>query len=151
MKAVWVREIGPFENVKVEEVPDPSPALGEVIIDVAFAETNYPDMLVIEGKYQHKPQLPFAPGKAVIRNRVCAAVKAQGVSNGTEGRRQRVAAQVEHGAFAEKARVVAAKQLLSRSAGRSTAMTCRRGTWGLSASNLSWFGACQGARQDQAR
>lgn len=99
MKAVWVREIGPFENVKVEEVADPTPGPGEVVIDVAAAETNYPDMLVIEGKYQHKPTLPFAPGKAVA-GRVSAL--GEGVTNLKIG--ARVAAQVEHGAFAEKTR-----------------------------------------------
>ena len=98
MKAVWVREIGPFENVRVEEVPDPVPAAGEVVIDVAFAETNYPDMLVIEGKYQHKPALPFAPGKAVAGT---VSALGAGVSNVKVG--DRVAAQLEHGAFAEKA------------------------------------------------
>ncbi len=103
MKAVWVREIGPFENVKVEEVADPVAAAGEVIVDVAFAETNFPDMLVIEGKYQHKPTLPFAPGKAVA-----GIVSALGAGVSTVKIGDRVAAQVEHGAFAEKARVVAA-------------------------------------------
>ena len=40
------------------EVASPQPAAGEVVIDVHAAEANYPDILVIEGKYQIKPPLP---------------------------------------------------------------------------------------------
>ena len=62
--AVTVRAFGPIESIGIEDLPDPMPGAGEVVIDVVAAETNYPDLLVIEGKYQFKPPFPFSPGKA---------------------------------------------------------------------------------------
>jgi len=97
MRAVHVRAFAPFETVGVEDVPDPQPGPGEVAIDVVAADVNYPDILVITGQYQIKPPLPFSPGKAAA-GRV-AAVGA-GVSDLAVG--DRVAAQVEYGAYAEK-------------------------------------------------
>jgi NADPH2:quinone reductase len=49
MKAVWVRQFARFETVGVEDVPDPVPGAGEVVVDVVAAEVNYPDIRVIEG------------------------------------------------------------------------------------------------------
>ena len=62
MKAVIVEEFGPIKNATLKEVPDPAPKPGEVTIDVKVAEVNFPDILVMEGKYQFKPPLPFSPG-----------------------------------------------------------------------------------------
>lgn len=97
MRAVLVREFSPFANVLVTEVPDPRPGPGEVIVDVMAAEANYPDILVIEGKYQIKPPLPFSPGKA-------AAGRVSVLGEGVEGLKtgDAVAVQVEYGAYAEK-------------------------------------------------
>ena len=97
MKAVLVRQFGSIENARVEEIPDPVPGPGQVLIDVEAAETNYPDLLVIEGRYQVKPPLPFVPGKA-------AAGRVAALGAGVDGLRvgQRVAAQVEYGAYASK-------------------------------------------------
>ena len=64
MKAVVVPAPMEFERVFVAEIPDPVPGRGEVVIDVAAVDTNYPDFLVIEGKYQFRPPPPFSPGKA---------------------------------------------------------------------------------------
>jgi NADPH2:quinone reductase len=49
MRAVTVRAFGPIETVRVEEMPEPQPRPGEVLIGVKAADTNYPDILVIEG------------------------------------------------------------------------------------------------------
>jgi NADPH2:quinone reductase len=97
MKAVWVRDFAPIAEIRVEEVPDPVPGSGEVVVDVVAAEANYPDLLVVEGKYQIKPPLPFAPGKAAA-GRIAAV--GPGVSGLAIG--DRVAVQVEYGAYAEK-------------------------------------------------
>jgi len=97
MKAVWVRNFAPIAEIRAEEVPDPVPGSGEVVVDVVAAEANYPDLLVVEGKYQIKPPLPFAPGKAAA-GRISAV--GPGVSGLAVG--DRVAAQVEYGAYAEK-------------------------------------------------
>ena len=97
MRAVLVREFAPFETIGVSETADPQPGPGEVVVDVVAAESNYPDILVIEGKYQIKPPLPFSPGKAAS-GRVAAL--GPGVTGLTPG--QPVALQVEYGAYAEK-------------------------------------------------
>jgi len=100
MKAVYVRDFAPFEQIDIAEVDDPVPGAGEVVVDVVAAEANYPDILVIEGKYQVKPPLPFSPGKA-------AAGRVSAIGPGVEGLSvgDAVAVQVEYGAYAEKVRV----------------------------------------------
>lgn len=97
MKAVVVNAFGPLDTAGVEERPDPMPGAGEVVIDVAAAEANYPDILVMEGNYQVKPPLPFSPGKAAAG---VVATVGEGVGGISVG--DRVAAQVEYGAYAEK-------------------------------------------------
>ena len=97
MKAVYVRAFAPFETVGVEDVPDPQPSPGEVVVDVVAAEVNYPDLLVITGQYQIKPPLPFSPGKAAA-GRVSAV--GAGVRDLAMG--DPVAVQVEYGAYAER-------------------------------------------------
>ncbi len=97
MKAVWVRDFAPLEKAEIATVTDPEPGPGQVLIEVRAAEANYPDILVMEGKYQIKPPLPFSPGKAAAG--VVAAL-GEGVSGLVVG--QRVAAQVEYGAYAEQ-------------------------------------------------
>jgi len=62
MRAVVCSELGPVENLSLGEFPDPVPGTGELVIDVQAAALNFPDTLVIEGKYQFQPDLPFVPG-----------------------------------------------------------------------------------------
>ncbi len=62
MRALLCRSLGDLSNLKVEEVPGPKPADGEVLIGVKAAGVNFPDILMVEGKYQVKPELPFIPG-----------------------------------------------------------------------------------------
>lgn len=102
MRAVVVREFAPFELATVADVEDPRPAVDEVIIDVGAIEVNFPDLLVMEGKYQLKPPLPFSPGK-VAAGRIAAV--GDNVSQFAIG--TRVCAQVEYGAYAEKLRAPA--------------------------------------------
>jgi len=77
MHAVVVDAFGPFEAASFREIPDPVPGPGEVLVDVRAAAANFVDLLVIAGKYQHKPKLPFVPGKgaAGIVKAVGAQVK----------------------------------------------------------------------------
>lgn len=100
MKAVWVRRFAPFETIGVEDMPDPVPGQGEVVVDVVAAEVNYPDILVIEGNYQFKPPLPFSPGKAAA-----GRVSALGAGVEAFALGDAVALQVEYGAYAEKIKV----------------------------------------------
>ncbi|MFG1347987.1 NADPH:quinone oxidoreductase family protein [Xanthobacter autotrophicus DSM 431] len=97
MRALRVHAFGPFADATIETVPDPVPGPGEVLIAVKAAETNFPDILVMEGRYQVKPPLPFSPGKTGAG--VIEAI-GPGVTGFAVG--DRVMAHVEHGAFAEK-------------------------------------------------
>lgn len=62
MKTVLCREYGTPESLDLCEVEAPEPAPGEVCIDIAATALNFPDVLMIAGKYQVKPAFPFAPG-----------------------------------------------------------------------------------------
>lgn len=65
MKAVLCKAFGPPESLVVEEIAAPTPGRGQVVIQVAASGVNFPDTLIIEGKYQFKPPLPFSPGSEV--------------------------------------------------------------------------------------
>ncbi|MCA0043415.1 NADPH:quinone oxidoreductase family protein [Celeribacter litoreus] len=97
MKAVIVREFTPFDQAQYGDLPDPEPAEGEVVVDLATAEANFPDILYIEGKYQKKPPFPFSPGLAGAG--VVSKLGA-GVSDLTVG--QRVMVLPYYGTYAEK-------------------------------------------------
>ena len=62
MKAVLCREWGPAETLVVEDVPAKDPGPGEVRVRVKAAGVNFPDVLIIQKKYQMQPALPFTPG-----------------------------------------------------------------------------------------
>jgi len=65
MKAVLSKVIGGPETLVVEDLPDPVAKDGEVVIRVHACGVNYPDVLIIEDKYQFRPERPFAPGGEV--------------------------------------------------------------------------------------
>ena len=62
MKALLSHAPGGPETLRVDELPDPEPGPGELLVRVRAAAINYPDVLIIEDKYQLKPPRPFAPG-----------------------------------------------------------------------------------------
>ncbi len=62
MKAVLCKAFGPADTLVVEEVSSPEFKKNEVLLDVHAAGINFPDTLIIEGKYQFKPPFPFSPG-----------------------------------------------------------------------------------------
>lgn len=104
MKALLCKRHGLPDTLVVEEVPDPAPGEGEVVVDVKAAGVNFPDVLIIQNKYQFKPELPFAPGAEVAG--LVSAVGA-GVAGLKVG--DRVLGSCGHGGFAEKVIVKAAK------------------------------------------
>ncbi|AYG94433.1 NADPH:quinone oxidoreductase family protein [Brevundimonas naejangsanensis] len=65
MRAVLSKTPGGPEALVVEEVMDPTPGPGEVVIEVKAVGINYPDALIIADKYQFKPERPFSPGAEV--------------------------------------------------------------------------------------
>ncbi|ODU81659.1 MAG: NADPH:quinone oxidoreductase [Novosphingobium sp. SCN 63-17] len=76
MRALLSRTPGGPDSLTVETIDDPECGPGDVVIDVHACGINYPDLLLIEDKYQFRPQRPFAPGGEVagVIRRVGAAV-----------------------------------------------------------------------------
>lgn len=97
MRAVIVREHGPAAQHRFETVPDPVPGRGEVLIEARAIGVNFPDLMVVQGSYQHLPPRPFCPGKEVAG--VVGAV-GEGVTRLRPG--DRVMALPEYGTYAEK-------------------------------------------------
>jgi NADPH2:quinone reductase len=97
MKAVICKAWGLPDSLVVEELPDLVAGPGQVVIDVKAAGVNFPDVLIIQGKYQVKPELPFTPG-----NELSGVVSAlgDGVSNVKVG--DKVIAFTAQGAFAQQ-------------------------------------------------
>lgn len=62
MKAVLCKAFGPAETLVLEEIASPEAKKTEVLLQVHAAGVNFPDTLIIEGKYQFKPPFPFSPG-----------------------------------------------------------------------------------------
>jgi NADPH:quinone reductase len=65
MKAMLCEKFGPPEDLMLKEVADLTPLAGQVRIATEACGVNFPDTLIIENKYQFKPDLPFAPGGEV--------------------------------------------------------------------------------------
>ncbi|WP_454914769.1 NADPH:quinone oxidoreductase family protein [Xanthobacter sediminis] len=98
MRSYRVWEHGAPSSMRVDALPDLVPGEGEMVVDVKAAGINFPDALVVTGKYQLLPERPFTPGKDLAG--VVRAV-GPGVSEFAPG--DRIMAQVEYGAFAEQA------------------------------------------------
>ncbi len=106
MRAVVVRQWTDPKDLKVEALPVPEPAAGEVRIAVHAAGLNFADTLLVAGKYQEKPPFPFSPGME-------AAGEIEAVGAGVTGLREgdRVMALTGHGSFAECCAVAAERVL----------------------------------------
>lgn len=102
MKAILCKTWGLPDTLVVEELPDVVPGPGQVAIDVQAAGVNFPDVLIIQNKYQFKPELPFTPGSELAG--VIRAV-GDGVTNVKVG--DKVLAFVSQGAFAQQIAVPA--------------------------------------------
>jgi len=97
MKAVLCKTLGLPDQLVVEDIPSLQPAAGQVVVAVKAAGVNFPDTLIIQGRYQFKPELPFSPG-----GEVAGVVKAvgEGVTSARVG--DRVIAAATWGGFAEE-------------------------------------------------
>jgi NADPH2:quinone reductase len=106
MKALLCKQFGPPESLVLEDLPSPKAGAGEVVISIKAASVNFPDVLIIQNKYQFKPPLPFSPG-----SELAGVVKeaGPGVSNVKPG--DKVIAFVTYGAFAEEVKTEAARLL----------------------------------------
>ncbi len=102
MRAVLCKEFGPPESLVVEDIDAPTAGPGQALIDVAAAGVNFPDVLIIQDKYQFKPPLPFTPG-----GEISGTVKevGEGVTSVRVG--DRILASTGIGAFAEQVAISA--------------------------------------------
>jgi NADPH:quinone reductase-like Zn-dependent oxidoreductase len=78
MKALLSHEPGGPETLRLTDLPDPQPGPGELLVRVRAAAVNFPDVLIIEDRYQFKPPRPFAPGGEI-------AGEVEAVGDGVEG------------------------------------------------------------------
>lgn len=104
MKALLSRAVGGPETLEIGELETPVPGKGELLVAVKACAINYPDVLIIEDRYQFKPQRPFAPGGEIAG--VVEAV-GEGVTSHRPG--DRVIAMTGHGGLVEKLTVPADK------------------------------------------
>ena len=96
MKAIVARQWGEPSGLEYADVAEPAPGPGEVLIDVRAIGCNFPDILIVQGKYQRRPPLPFSPGCEVA-----GVVRATGPGVDGVAAGQRVFAIVDWGAYAE--------------------------------------------------
>ena len=97
MKALLSIEPGGPESLRLEEIPEPVPGAGELLVRVRACSMNFPDVLIIEDKYQLKPQRPFAPGGEVAGEVIAAG---EGVHGWQAG--DRIIAALGFGGLAEQ-------------------------------------------------
>ena len=100
MKAVLCKTLGPARDLVLEDVASPVPKKNELLLEVQAAGVNFPDTLIIEGKYQFQPPLPFSPG-----SEAAGVVAAVGEKAGAFKVGDRVMALTGWGAFAEQVAV----------------------------------------------
>ncbi|WP_294332717.1 NADPH:quinone oxidoreductase family protein [uncultured Sphingomonas sp.] len=113
MKALLSKASGGPDTLSLEEVADPAVGKGQVLVGVRACAINYPDVLIIEDRYQFKPPRPFAPGGEIAG--VIEAV-GEGVTDWAPG--DRVIAVPGHGGLVEKL-VLSPAQLYRLPEGRS--------------------------------
>ena len=103
MRALVCHAYGPIDSLKVEDIPQPVPKAGEVLVRVRAAGVSFAAMLGVQGKHQNKPALPYVPGNELAGHVVALG---DGVTNVAVG--DRIATGVSQGAFAEYATAAAA-------------------------------------------
>src|SRR5256885_8170419 len=113
VRAVLCKQYGPPEPLVVEELPSPRAGPGEAVVSVKAASVNFPDVLIIQNKYQFKPPLPFSPG-----SELAGVVKEIGAGVRSVKPGDRVMAFTTYGAFAEEVKTEAGR-LVAMPAGMS--------------------------------
>ena len=100
MKAIVCNNFGPIKDIQYKDVEDPKIEGNSVIIDVKSIGVNFPDGLLVQGKYQLKPETPFTPGMEVAGQVIEIGSNVSKFKNG-----DRVVGQSQLGGYAEKALV----------------------------------------------
>jgi NADPH2:quinone reductase len=106
MRQLLCTQYGPPDLLEIHDVPSPAAGNDEVVIAVKAASLNFPDVLIIQNKYQFKPPLPFSPG-----SELAGVIKevGPGVTRFKPG--DRVMAFTTYGAFAEEVKLEASHVL----------------------------------------
>ena len=136
MRALVCTEPGPVSQLAVAEVPVPRPGELEVVVRVEAAGLNYPDALVVQGRYQVKPPPPFVPGMELAGVVSAVGARVEGLRPGDP-----VMAASTVGAFAEEC-LVPAERVVRRPEGLSAE---------LAAASLITYGTTLHALEDRAR
>ena len=103
MRAVVCAAWGGPETLMLQNLPDPAAKPGEVVVQIRAAGVNFPDVLIIQKKYQLQPELPFIPGAELVGEIIRLG---EGVTDFAVG--DRVAALCQTGGFAEQIAINAA-------------------------------------------
>jgi len=106
IRALLSHEPGGPETLRLDELPDPTPGPGELLVRVRACAINYPDVLIIEDKYQLKPPRPFAPGSEIAGEVIAAG---EGVSGWSPG--DRLTAATGFGGLVEKIAIPASRAI----------------------------------------
>jgi len=106
IRALLSHEPGGPETLRLDELPDPTPGPGELLVRVRACAINYPDVLIIEDKYQLKPPRPFAPGSEIAGEVIAAG---EGVSCWSPG--DRLIAATGFGGLVEKIAIPASRAI----------------------------------------
>lgn len=106
MRALICRKYGTPDQLSLEEVPSPRASKGELIVSMKAAGVNFPDVLMILNKYQHRPTLPFSPGYEISGVVKEVGTDVSGIKPGDAG-----VAIIRHGGFAEEVRIDATRFL----------------------------------------
>ncbi|QJW88781.1 NADPH:quinone oxidoreductase family protein [Spirosoma taeanense] len=140
MKAILCQQFGPPEQLVLKEVPSPKAGNGQVVIQVEACGVNFPDTLMIEGKYQFKPPFPFSPGGEVSGTVIEVG---EGVEHLRVG--DAVFSLTGHGGFAEEVVANAATTLPMPTSGAAGAMD-----FVTAASTMYTYGTSYHALKDRA-
>lgn len=97
MKALLCTKLGGPADLSIEELPEPQPGPGEALVRITAAALNFFDTLIIAGRYQVKPELPFSPG-----GEACGVVEALGPGAEGVAPGDRVVVHVKHGTCRER-------------------------------------------------
>jgi len=100
MKAIICEAFGSPDNLILGELPDPIAGNNQVLIQVEVCGVSYPDLLILENKYQFKPEFPYSPGGEVVGKIIGLGENVEALKVG-----DRVLALCRWGGFAEKVAV----------------------------------------------
>src|SRR6185503_14396960 len=106
MKALLSYAPGGPETLRLDDLPEPAPGPGQLLVRVRACAINYPDVLIIEDKYQLRPPRPFAPG-----SEIAGEIEAVGEGVGGWEVGDRIIAATGFGGLAEKVVIPAARAI----------------------------------------